>query len=169
MIEISIADDAQSWRDLAPQLPANWIGQLERAEELEAAGVEPWECSRADSDALGLLFRIARGIESHRAGVQFADIPTPEWVVHADPWENVGSEDEPEWSRRLEGPRYLAVGELGQVLIEGYQRAAHGSIEWALRITGDAEDQMQPDSARKLATALVEAATFLEDVSAGGV
>lgn len=166
MVQIKIEDDTRTWRDVADQLPAEMVAQLERAEELEAAGVKPGECGQADSDALMLHFSITRGIEGHQAGVRFADIPTPEWVTHTDPWENIGSDDEPDWSRRLEGPRYLAVGDLGQVLVEGFQDALDGSIEWGVRITGDAEDHMPSDLARKLAAALVEAATFLEGVDA---
>lgn len=164
MVQLKIEDDTRTWRDVADQLPAEMVAQLERAEELGGPGkAKPWECSPADSDALMLHFGITKGIEEHQAGVRFADVPTPQWVMHAGPWQNAGTGGAPEWSRVLEGPRYTAVGELGQVLVSGTQDS-EGAIEWGLMITGDCEDQLQPDSARKLAAALVEAATFLECV-----
>lgn len=164
MVQLQIQDTTATWRDVVDQLSAEMVAQLERAEELQDAGARAWECGKADSDALMLHLSIAVVIEQHHAGVRFAELPIPEWVRHAEPWRNLGSADDPEWSRRLEGPRYAAVGELGQVLIEGFQRAADGSIEWALRITGDAEDQMGAEAARKLAAALVEAASFVESI-----
>lgn len=167
MVQIAIDDDTRTWRDVADQLPDEMVVQLERAEELEAAGVKAWECGPADNAALMLHFGIAKGIAQHQAGVRFADIPTPEWVTHAEPWENIGSDDDPDWSRRLEGPRYPVVGELGQVLIEGFQQAADGSIQWGVRVAGDAEDWMAPAVACCLAGALTRAAGALENMLAG--
>lgn len=164
MVQLLIQDTTATWRDVVDQLSAEMVAQLERAEELESAGAKAWECGQADSDALMLHLSIAMVIDQHHAGVRFAGVPIPAWVRHVEPWRNLGSTDDPEWLRRLEGPRYAAVGELGQVLIEGYQSAADGSIEWALRITGDAEDEMDADSARKLAAALVAAASFVESI-----
>lgn len=128
MVPIAITDDVQSWRDLADQLPAGMVAQLERAEELEAAGDKPWECSKADNDALGLHFRIAMDIERHQAGARFAHVAVPEYVTHADPWENVGSEAEPEWTRTLEGPRFEVGGDIEYVVVEGTQ-SCDGVVE----------------------------------------
>lgn len=164
MVQIEITDDVRSWRDA--QLPAGMVAQLERAEELAAAGVKAWECNRADSDALMLHFHIATGIEQHRAGMRFAHVAAPEHVAHVDPWMNAGTEDEPEWTRRLEGPRFEVGGDIEHVVVEGTQ-SCDGVVEWGVRVVGDAEDRMAPGVARCLAGALTRAAGALENMLAG--
>lgn len=165
MVQIVIHDDTQTWRDVADQLPADWVTQLERAEELKAAGVMPWSASnQADRAALGLLFKISLDIEAHKAGVRFAHVAVPDHVAHADPWMNMGDEAEPDWVRRLEGARFELGERLGHVLVEGSQKAVDGSVEWGVRVDGDAEDWMQADAARILADALCAAADAVESL-----
>lgn len=41
MVQIEFGDDTRTWRDLVDRLPADWVAQLERAEELAAAGGVP--------------------------------------------------------------------------------------------------------------------------------
>ncbi|MDO3110285.1 hypothetical protein [Mycobacteroides abscessus] len=164
MVQIVIHDDTQTWRDVADQMPADMVEQLEHAEELEAAGVEAWNAtSQADSAALGLLFGISLDIEAHKAGVRFAHIAVPGHVAHADPWMNMGDEDEPDWVRRLDGSRFEVGERLGHVLIEGFQKAVDGSVEWGVRVVG-AEDWMEAGAARGLAGALRDAADAVESL-----
>lgn len=163
MVQIAIDDDTQTWRDLADRLPAEMVTQLERAEELEAAGVKVWDAkNKADYGALSLLFEITLDIEKHHAGVRFAHVAVPEHAAHADPWMNIGSEDEPDWVRRLEGVRFELGEHLGHVLVEGSQKAVDGSVEWGVRVDDVAEDWMQASAARSLADALRAAADAVE-------
>lgn len=165
MVQIAIDDDTQTWRDLVDRLPAEWIAQLERAEELKEAGIKVWDAtSPADSAALSLLFEITLDIETHRAGVRFVHIALPDHVAHADPWMNAGSEDEPDWVRRLEGPRFEVSGRATHVLAEGFQKAEDGSVEWGLRVVEAAEDWMEAGTARSLADALRAAAEVVESL-----
>ncbi|WP_194786767.1 hypothetical protein [Mycobacteroides abscessus] len=166
MVQIVITDNVQSWRDL--QLPASMVAQLERAEELVAAGVEPWECRQEDSDALMLHFRIVMGIERHQAGVRLAHVVVPDHVARVYPWSNAGTEDAPEWTRTLEGPRFEVGGDIEHVVVEGTQ-SCDGVVEWGVRVVGDAEDRMAPGVARCLAGALTRAAGALENMLAGSV
>lgn len=166
MVQIEIIDNVQSWRDL--QLPASMVAQLERAEELQAAGVEPWECRQEDSDALMLHFRIVMGIERHQAGVRLAHVVVPDHVTRVYPWSNAGTEDAPEWTRTLEGPRFEVGGDIEHVVIEGTQ-SSDGVVEWGVRAVGDAEDRIAPGVARCLAGALIEAAGALENMLTGSV
>lgn len=162
MVAIEIRDDTQSWRDLADQLSSELVAQLERAEELRALGVTPQECDDdADSSALDLHSRIARGIASHQAGVRFAGVPIPQFALSAGPWENMGDEAEPEWTRILQGP-WFEGGRVGYVITEGFQLATDGSVEWGARVAGDADDWMEASAARNLADALVAAADAME-------
>ena len=163
--QIAIDDDTQTWRDVVDQLTAEMVAQLERAEELKATGVEAWNATnQADSAALGLLFGISLDIEVHKAGVRFAHVAVPDHVAHADPWMNMGSEDEPDWVRRLEGARFEVGEHSGYVLVEGFQKAVDGSVEWGVRVDGDAEDWMQADAACILADALCAAADAVESL-----
>lgn len=165
MVQIAIDDDAQTWRDVVDQLTAEMVAQLERAEELKAAGFEAWNSTnQADSAALSLLFRISLDIETHKAGVRFAHIAVPDHAAHADPWMNMGDEDEPDWVRRLEGARFEVGERLGHVLVEGSQKATDGSVEWGVRVEGAAEDSMAPSAARRLADALRGAADAVESL-----
>lgn len=165
MVQIAIDDDTRTWRDVVDQLPADVIAQLERAEELRAAGIKVWNVtSPADSAALSLLFEITLDIETHQAGVRFAHIAVPDHVAHADPWMNAGSEDEPDWVRRLEGPRFEVSGCATHVLVEGFQKAEDGSVEWGLRVVEAAEDWMEASTARSLAEALHKAADVVESL-----
>ncbi|SHU44957.1 Uncharacterised protein [Mycobacteroides abscessus subsp. abscessus] len=164
MVQIVITDNVQSWRDLP--LPTSMVAQLERAEELVAAGVEPWECDQADSGALMLHFRIAMGVERHQAGVRLAHVAVPDHVVRVHPWSNAGTEDAPEWTRTLEGPRFEVGGDIEHVVVEGTQ-SSDGVVQWGVRVVGDAEDWMAPGVARCLAGALIKAAGALENMLAG--
>lgn len=161
MVQIAIEDEARTWRDLAHGLPADMVAQLERAEELQAAGVEPWECRQEDSDALMLHFRIVMGIERHQAGVRLAHVVVPDHVAKVYPWSNAGTEDAPEWTRTLEGPRFEVGGDIEHVVIEGTQ-SSDGVVAWGLRVVGDAEDRVDAGAARRLACALREAAGAVE-------
>ncbi|SHQ68833.1 hypothetical protein [Mycobacteroides abscessus] len=164
MVQIEFAEDTQGWRDVADQMPPEWIPQLERAEELAAAGVTPWRAtSQADNAALGLLFKIKADIEAHQAGVRFAHVPVPDHVARVAPWMNIGSKVEPEWTRTLEGSKFEVNAQLGHVVIEGTQ-FADGSIMWGLRVVGDAEDWMEASAARRLADALRCAAEVVESL-----
>ncbi|MGH3955386.1 MAG: hypothetical protein ACRDTI_15275 [Mycobacterium sp.] len=165
MVQIAIDDDTYTWRDLVDRLPADWIAQLERAEELGAAGVEARNVtSQADNAALSLLLEITLDIEAHQAGVQFAHIAVPSHVTHADLWMNMGDKDEPDWGRRLEGSQFEVGERLGHVLVEGFQKAVDGSIDWGVRVVGDAEDLMEASAARSLADALRAAAEVVESL-----
>ncbi len=94
MVQIEFGDDTRTWRDLVDRLPADWVAQLERAEELAAAGVTPWRAtSQADNAALSLLFKITLDIETHQAGIRFAHVPIPAQASHADQWMNMGSKE----------------------------------------------------------------------------
>lgn len=161
--EIVIGDETRSWPDVADQLPANMIAQLERAEELKAAGVAPLGATnQADSAALSLLFKITFDIEAHQADVRFAQVAMPDHVARAGQWMNMGDEGEPDWVRTLEGARFEVGERLGHVVVEGFQKAADGSIEWGLRVVGDGEGAMEASAARKLARALLDASDVLE-------
>ncbi|MFT9573732.1 hypothetical protein [Mycobacteroides abscessus] len=165
MVQIAIDDDAQTWRDVVDQMPAEMVAQLERAEELKTAGVEAWNATnQADSAALGLLFKISREIEEHQAGVRFAHVAVPGHVARAHSWMNMGGEDEPDWVRTLEGARFELGEHSGHVLVEGSQKAVDGSVEWGLRVNGVAEDWMHGDAARSLADALCAAADAMESL-----
>ncbi|RIR93855.1 hypothetical protein [Mycobacteroides abscessus] len=165
MVQIAIDDDTQTWRDLVDRLPAEWVAQLERAEELEAAGVTPWRAnSQADNAALSLLFKIKVDIETHQAGIRFAHVPIPAQASHADQWMNMGSKEEPDWGRRLEGARFEVGEGLGHVLIEGTQQAADGSVEWGVRWVNGVEDWMEARAARRLTDALRAAAEVVESL-----
>ncbi|AWG62622.1 hypothetical protein DDT46_01565 [Mycobacteroides abscessus] len=165
MVQIVIHDDTQTWRDVAEQLPAEVVAQLERAEELKAAGVEAWNATtQADSAVLSLLFKISREIEEHQAGIRFAHVVVPDHVARAHSWMNMGDEDEPDWVRTLEGARFEVGERVGHVLVEGSQRATDGSVEWGVRAEGAAEDSMGPSAARRLADALRAAADAVESL-----
>lgn len=162
MVQIEIEDETQSWRDLADQLPANMIAQLEHAEELQAAEATPGSCGQLGSDALMLHFSITTRIEEHQAGGRFAHVAVPDRVAHVDSWMNMGSKDEPDWGRRLEGPRFEVSAQLGHVLVEGFQQAVDGSVEWGLRVVGGVDDWMEASAARSLADAVRAAADAVE-------
>lgn len=165
MVQIEFDDDTQTWRDLVDRLPAEWVAQLERAEELAAAGVTPWRAtSQADNAALSLLFKITHDIETHQAGIRFAHVPIPAQASQADQWMNMGSKEAPDWGRRLEGARFEVGEHLGHVLIEGTQQAADGSVEWGVRWVNGAEDWMEASAARRLTDALRAAAEVVESL-----
>lgn len=165
MVQIEFGDDTDAWRDVADQMPPEWIPQLERAEELAAAGVTPWRAtSQADNAALSLLFKITHDIETHQAGIRFAHVPIPAQASHADQWMNMGSKEAPDWGRRLEGARFEVGEGLGHVLIEGTQQAADGSVEWGVRWVNGVEDWMEASAARRLTDALRAAAEVVESL-----
>lgn len=164
-VELVIGDDTLTWRDVVDQLPADMVAQLERAEELGAAGVDLLGATnKADHAALSLHLEVTLDIEAHQAGVQFAHIAMPDRVARADRWMNMGDEDEPDWVRRLEGPRFEVVERLGHVLVEGSQKAVDGSVEWGVRVDGAAEDWMEASAARRLADALRNAAAAVDSL-----
>jgi hypothetical protein len=136
-------DTAQTWRDLADQLTAAQIAQLERLEHHEPQK----------------LLEMARqwAAENMTDTVLFDDVAPPAGAVRTFAWQLDSN-----WFRDFEGTT-RRVGRIG-VHICGRQQADGSSRRW-IAIHARHLDALDAAAARELATALADAADEIESVN----
>jgi hypothetical protein len=133
-------DTAQTWRDLADQLTAAQIAQLERLEH----------------DELQTLLELARQwtAEKMTDAARFDDVAPPAGAVHTFAWQRDSN-----WFRDFEGTTRRA-GQ-ARVHVFGRQQADGSSRRW-IAVHGRYLDALDAAAARELAAALADAADEIE-------
>ncbi len=133
-------DTATTWRDLADQLTADQVRQLERLEHDEPRA----------------LLEMARQWAAHNttAAVGYDDVAPPAGAVRTFDWQLDG-----EWFRDFEGTTRRA----GQACVHIFGRQqADGSTRRWIAVHTRPSDALGPAAARRLAAALTHAADELE-------
>ncbi|HWS91731.1 MAG TPA: hypothetical protein VN306_04290 [Mycobacterium sp.] len=133
-------DTAQTWRDVAEQLTAAQIAQLERLEREEPQ----------------TLLEMARewAAKNSTAAAPFDHVAQPDGAVRMFDWQRDSN-----WFRDFEGT--TRRGGQGRVQIRGRQHADGSTRRWiAVRIRH--LDALEPAAARELAAALTDAADEIE-------
>ena len=134
-------DTAQTWRELADQLTAEQVAQLERLEH----------------DEPQTLLEMARDWVTENmtnAGVSFGDVAPPAGAVRTFGWQL-----DRNWFREFEGTT-RRVGRAG-IHICGRQRADGSSWRW-ITVQCRGLDVLDAAAARELSAALADAADELE-------
>ncbi|WP_236977646.1 hypothetical protein [Mycobacterium kiyosense] len=123
---------AATWRDLADQLTAEQIGDLEKSEAASA-----WDSL---NDAAELLLHIARRCaQDNLADAMFAEVPLPDGADHAESWEQ---RPDGTWLRCLGRPSHEIPGNKAAVTAYGTQHS-DGTVTWLLGVI-DGDDLTPP-------------------------
>lgn len=148
-------DTAQTWRDLADQLPAHVIRRFERHEHLtELHGPlafpeeDPADVIRKDQRQL---------LEEARNEVPFAHVSLPAIATGADLWND---DDDGNWTRIVDGT-HRSTGPLS-VSLTGVQ-SPDGSVVWSVSAYAQ-DDEVSPSQLREYAALLSDAAAELEQL-----
>lgn len=144
---------AETWRDLADQLPPHVVQRFERHERLtELHGPlafpqeDPAEVVRRDQ---ALMLREAR------EQIPFVHVPLPDAAQNAGLWEDSVDDG---WTRLVDGTR-RTVGPLS-VCISGVQ-SPDGSVVWSVAAETK-DDAVTAEQIREYAALLIEAADELD-------
>lgn len=152
----NVINNAQSWRDLADQLPPHVVQRFERQERMtELHGPlafpqeDPAEVVRRGQE---LMLREAR------EQIPFAHVPLPAAARTAYLWED---SVDGTWTRVVDGTR-RTVGPLS-VCISGVQ-SPDGSVVWSVAAETK-DDAVTTEQLREYAALLIEAADELDDLN----
>ena len=154
-------DSATTWRDLADALTPAQIAYIERWE------ARPDEPPSADGSPRPeaehqrtLLFTAREFVGQNAAAALYADVPPPPEDGQHYPWEHDG---DGKWFRFFAG----TTRDLGKttVTISGLQYA-DGTITRSISVDGD-DESLDATQARKIATALLDAADELDRLTGG--
>ena len=142
---------APTWRDLAGELTAEQVEQLERWSPRFAAEDGPEQARRT-------LLRIAQSdVAGNRLNVQFSHVPVPSGAVRASIWDRIGDTT----TRTVTYFEGLVCHV--SVTATGMQSAGTGSVDAPeIEVYANGEPTLPVREARQLAAMLVEAADVLD-------